>query len=221
MIDAIKSSPSWREEVCNKPVNGTIDYSFADPTHKNINPLQTLFASELVELDGGKMITKEITPQDTQNGIFSVTVLNLLDYPQFTNGAEVNLRGSNIQNTKISSAGSTVLLTGNLVNKTQSGIAWFYVFHNQTGMASPNKSIPGWAKRTAGLWATGNAYDHDFYTVIQYLTQQQIITTNNWKDVGKIPNWFKNTAYWWYDGAIDDTTFVKSVQYLISAGIIS
>ncbi len=221
MIDAIKSSSAWRQEVCNKPVNGTIDYSFADPNHKNINPLQTLFASELVELDGGKMITNEITPQETQNGAFSITILNLANYPQFANGAEVNLRGANIQNTKFSSAGSTVFLTGNLVNKTQSGTAWFYVFNNQTSGKSLNKSIPGWTKRTAGLWATGKAYDHDFYTVIQYLTQQQIVTTNNWKDLGKVPNWFKNNAYWWFEGAIDDTTFVKSVQYLISAGIIS
>ena len=221
MIDAIKSSSAWRQEVCNKPVNGTFDYSFADPSHKNINPLQTLFASELVELYGGKMITNEITPQETQNGAFSITILNLANYPQFANGAEVNLRGANLQNTKFSSAGSTVFLTGNLVNKTQSGTAWFYVFNNQTSGKSPTKSIPAWSKRIAGLWATGKVYDNDFYTVIQYLIQQKIVTTNNWKDLGNVPNWFKKTAYWWFEGTIDDTTFVKSIQYLISAGIIS
>jgi len=221
MIDAIKSSPTWREEVCNKPINGTIDYLFADPNHKNINPLQTLFASELVDLDGGKMITKEIMPQETQNGMFSVEVINLSNYPQFGNEAEVNLRGSNIQNTKFSSAGTDVFLTGNLLNKTQSGIAWFYVFSNQTSEEPLNKSIPAWAKRTAGLWASGKAYDGDFFTVIQYLTEQKIVITNNWKDLGKIPSWFKKTAYWWFEGDVDDSTFVKSIQYLISTGIIS
>lgn len=221
MIDAIKSSSAWRQEVCNKPVNGTIDYSFADPNHKNINPLQTLFASELVEIDGGKMITKEITPQETRNGTFSITILNLADYPQFVNEAEVNLRGSNMENTKFSSAGNLVFLKGNLVNKTQSGTAWFYVFNKQTNEESQNKSIPAWAKRTVGLWSTGNANDHDFTTVIQYLTQQKIISTNNWKELGKVPNWFKKTANWWFNGEIDDTTFVNSIQYLVSAGIIS
>ena len=221
MIDAIKSSLAWKEEVCNKPINGTIDYSFADPNHKNINPLQTLFASELVDLDGGKMITKEITPQETQNGTFSVEILNLSNYPQFGNEAEVNLRGSNIQNTKFSSTGPDVFLTGNLLNKTQSGIAWFYIFGNQTSEEPLNKSIPAWAKRTTGLWASGTVYDDNFSSVLQYLIEQKIVNVNNWKDQGKIPSWFKKTANWWFEGEIDDLTFVKSIQYLISAGIIS
>jgi hypothetical protein len=222
MIDAVKSSSSiWKQEVCNKPPNGTIDYSFADSNHKNITPLQTLFASELVEKDGGKMITKEITPQETQNGTFSITILNLADYPQFASGAEVNLRGANIENTKFSSGGNAVFLTGNLVNKTQSGIAWFYVFSKQANEQPQIKSIPAWAKRTLGLWSNGNTNDHEFATVIQYLTEQNIVTTNNWKDLGKVPNWFKNTTHWWFEGEVDDTTFVNSIQYLISTGIIS
>lgn len=221
MIDAIKSSPAWRQEICNKPINGTFNYSSADPNHKNINPLQTLFASELVELDGGKMITKEITPQETQNGTFSISVLHLTDYPQFANGAEVNLRGSNMKNTNFSSVGSAVYLEGNLVNKTQSATAWFYVFGNQTNQEPPNKSIPAWTKRIVGLWSTGKADNHDFAMVVQYLTEQNIISTKNWKDLGKVPSWFTKPANWWFDGKIDDATFVNSIQYLISVGIIS
>jgi hypothetical protein len=227
MIDAIKSSSVWRQEICNKPVNGTIDYSFADPTHKNIGPLQTLFAEELVGLDGGKMITKEITPQETQNGTFSISVLHLTDYPQFANGAEVNLRGSNMANTKFSSVGSAVYLQGNLVNQTEPATAWFYVFGNQSSPEPQNKSepqntsIPAWTKRVVGLWSTGKADNHDFGTVVQYLTEQNIISTKNWKNLGNVPSWYAKTANWWYEGKIDDTTFVSSIQYLISVGIIS
>lgn len=221
MIDAIKSSTAWRQEICNKPVNGTIDYSFADPNHKNINTIQTFFASELVQLDGGKMITKEITPQETQNGAFAIPVLHLTDYPQFSAGAEVNLRGSNMENTKFSSAGSTVYLAGNLVNKTEPATAWFYVFANQTNTEPQDKSIPAWTKRIVGLWSTGNANNHDFDMVIQYFTEQNIISAKNWRGLGNIPDWFVKPANWWYDGKIDDATFVNSIQYLISSGIIS
>jgi hypothetical protein len=221
MIDAIKSSSSWRKEICNKPADGTIDYSFADPNHKNINPLQTLFASELAEKEGGKMITREIMPQETRNSTFAITVLNLTDYPQFRGGAEVNLRGANIENTKFSSAGNSLFLEGNLANKTKSGIAWFYIFGKSTNETALNKSIPAWVKRTAELWVTGNYSDHNLSPIIQYLTQQKIVTTNNWKDLGKVPNWFKKTAHWWFKGEIDDATFVNSIQYLISAGLIS
>lgn len=221
MIDAIKSSPSWRKELCNKPVNGTIDYSFADPNHKNINPLQTLFASELAEREGGKLITKEIMPQETINSTFAITVLNLTDYPQFSGGAQVNLRGANIENAKFSSAGNSVLLEGNLANKTKSGIAWFYIFGKPINETSQDKSLPAWLKRTAGLWSTGSANDHNFSSIIEYLTQQKIITTNKWKNSGNVPNWFKKTAQFWFEDEIDDATFVNSIQYLISAGIIS
>ena len=45
MIDAIKSSILWQQEVCNKQPEENIDYSYADPDHKIINYLQTQFAS--------------------------------------------------------------------------------------------------------------------------------------------------------------------------------
>ena len=40
MIDAITSSEKWRNDTCNKPSEGKIDYSYSDKTHKIINPLQ-------------------------------------------------------------------------------------------------------------------------------------------------------------------------------------
>jgi len=119
MIDAIKSSPVWRQEVCNKPPDESIDYSFADTDHKIINPLQTQFASELIEKEGGKMITKEVKPKETQNGEFTIKVISLTDYPQFERGVKITLRGSNVNNTSFSSGSNDVYLAGHLVNKTK------------------------------------------------------------------------------------------------------
>jgi hypothetical protein len=62
MIDAIRSLFYGNRKTCNIKPGENIDYSYADPDHKIINYLQTQFASELVDKDGGKMITKEINP---------------------------------------------------------------------------------------------------------------------------------------------------------------
>ena len=220
MIDAIKSSPVWRQEVCNKPPDESIDYSFADTDHKIINPLQTQFASELIEKEGGKMITKEVKPKETQNGEFTIKVISLTDYPQFERGVKITLRGSNINNTSFSSGSNDVYLAGNLVNKTKSGMAWFYLFSKQQ-QTTTNISIPAWTKRIAGLWSAGNVSDNDFYGIISYLIEQNIIVTNSNEHSGIIPHWFKKNAQWWYGGEIDDQTFVNSAQYLISGKIIS
>jgi len=71
MIDAIKSSEKWRDDTCNKPPGEKIDYSYSDKTHKIINPLQQEFAAQLIEQAGGKMIVKEITVGETNNGSFA------------------------------------------------------------------------------------------------------------------------------------------------------
>jgi hypothetical protein len=223
MIDAIKSTGTWRHEICNKTPQQTVDYSYADPDHKIINPLQTQFASELMEAQGGEVITKNVMPNDTQNGRFAIKVFNINDYPQLATRGEVTLRAVNINDTKFGSFNNTVLLEGTLINKTESGIAWLYLFDNQTSKEPPrNYTNTVWVKRVAGLWANGKASDANFYNAIQYLTRQNTITSNNEESSGNvIPYWLKNIANWWFEGKIDDATFLNSIQYLMSNKIIS
>ncbi|MBI3639088.1 MAG: hypothetical protein HY223_02115 [Thaumarchaeota archaeon] len=225
MIDAIKSSDKWKQDVCNKSPNDNIDYSYADGSHKIINPLQTQFASKLVENEGGQLIIKEILPSETINGIFSIGVFTKQDYPQYTNGIRVTLRGANIADTIFSSAGTDVTLSGHLVNKTTSGIAWFYIFESQNQTSNAEiKIIPSWVKRTAGLWSNGSITNSDFHKVIEYFIQGEMISyseTGKNYDSSKIPDWFKKNNGWWYEGLIDDSTFTNEIQYLISVGIIS
>jgi hypothetical protein len=176
-----------------------------------------------MEAQGGEVITKNVMPNDTQNGRFAIRVFNISDYPQFVTGGEVTLRAVNIDDTKFGSFNNTVLLEGTLINKTESGIAWFYLFNNQTSKESPDNytSIVS-AKRVAGLWANGKASDSDFYNAIQYLIPQNTMTQNNAESTGNvIPYWLKITANWWFEGKIDDATFLNSIQYLISNKIIS
>ena len=86
----------------------------------------------------------------------------------------------NIGNTKFGSFNNTVFLEGSLINKTKSGIAWLYLFDNQTSKESkPDYTGTMWAKRVAGLWANGKASDSDFYNMIQYLIRQNIMASNN------------------------------------------
>ena len=225
MIDAIKSSNKWKQDVCNKSPDGNIDYSYADGSHKLINPLQTQFASELVENEGGKLIIKEILPLQTINGTFSVGVFAKQDYPQYANGIRVTLRGANIADTIFSSAGTDVTLTGHIVNKTAAGIAWFYIFESQNQTSNTEiKIIPSWIKRTAGLWSNGSITNSDFHKIIEYFIQEGMVSyseTGKNHDSNKIPEWFKKNANWWYKGSIDDSTFTKEIQYLVSVGIIS
>ncbi len=217
MIDAIKSSDKWRHEICNQTPQETIDYSYADPDHKIINPLQTQFASELMKEQGGELITKNIMPNQTQNGMFAIKAFHISDYPQFRNGGQVTLRAVNIDGTKFGSYNGTVFLEGNLINQTQPGIAWLYVIDNQTNQTTQafNSAL---AKRIAGLWVNDQASDTDFYNAIQPLTLQQTIANNENSTV--IPYWVRNTASWWFEGKIDDTTFESFIQYLVSNKII-
>ncbi|MBI3842371.1 MAG: hypothetical protein HY295_04410 [Thaumarchaeota archaeon] len=225
MIDAIKSSEKWRHDVCNKQIDDSIDYSYADKDHKIINPLQTEFVSQLIEKEGGIMFVKEITPADTENGTFVRKIGNLNDFPEYIKiGIHVTLRGTNLANTSFSSSGSDIMLSGNLINKTQSGIAWFYVFGNPEEKPKIEKpQIPTWIKKNAGQWAENTISTDEFLKGIEYLIQLKIINLPDAEQhTGhKIPLWVKNNAKWWYEEKIDDKTFLNSIQYLISVGIIS
>ncbi|HEV2192348.1 MAG TPA: hypothetical protein VGR54_01875 [Nitrosopumilaceae archaeon] len=223
MIDAIKSSNKWKQDVCNKSPDGNIDYSYADGSHKIINPLQSHFASKLVENEGGQLIIKEILPPETINGTFSIGVFTKQDYSQYANGIRVTLRGTNIADTIFSSTGTDVTLTGHLVNKTTSGIAWFYIFENQNQTSNTEiKIIPSWIKRTAGLWSNGSITNSDFHKIIEYFIHEGMVSYSIGNDgSSKIPEWFKKNAGWWYEGLIDDNTFTNEIQYLVSVRIIS
>ena len=232
MIDAIKSSEKWRDDICNKPPQNKVDYSYSDKDHKIINPLQTDFASQLIKEYGGIMIVNEITPEETNDGVFTKKFGNLSDYPQYQgSGIHVTLRGYNLANTQFSSPNSDIMLSGNLLNKTQSGIVWLYIFGStQENQQTVEKTktqfvtIPSWVKKNAGWWADGAIDSSNFLKGIEYLIQQGIISipeTAKHHSGGKIPDWFKQNAAWWYQGKIDDKTFANAIQYLISVGIIS
>lgn len=220
MIDAIKSSAKWKHEVCNKTPDETIDYSYADPDHLIINPLQSSFASELMEQQGGEVITKYLLPNETKGGYFVDTIFKVSDFPQFRNGGEVTLRAVNIDNTKFGTSNNVVFLNGTLINKTEPGIAWFYISGTRPGLilAQSNSSIL-WEKRIAGLWANNHVEDSDFYNMIQNMTGLQSVYGEQ-LGMGKIPPWLKHTANWWYEGKIDDSTFMNLIQYLVSNKII-
>ncbi len=232
MIDAITSSDTWRDDVCNKPPEGKIDYSYSDKDHKIINPLQTKFVRQLIERAGGIIIVGEIKPEETNDGAFTKKMGSLHDYPEYIkSGIHVTLRASNLINTEFSSPNSDIVLSGNLVNKTQSGTAWLYIFGNpekeSVTTAKPKAElvkIPDWVKRTAGWWADDAISSTDFLKGIEYLIQEGIILvpdTVKQQSSGKIPSWIKQNAAWWFEGKIDDKTFANGIQYLISAGIIS
>ncbi|MDE1842713.1 MAG: hypothetical protein KGH95_03580, partial [Thaumarchaeota archaeon] len=158
MIDAIKGSTLWQKETCNSQAGSDIDYSFADPDHKIINYLQTQFASELVDQEDGKMITKEISPDMTNNGTFTIKVLGFTDYPSFGSGAKITIRTNNISEDSFFQIKNDVFLSGHLKDITKSGIAWFYIFNSEKtrDMSEP---VPTWIKRIAGLWSTQQGHD--------------------------------------------------------------
>jgi hypothetical protein len=232
MIDAIKSSEKWRNDVCNKSPEEKIDYSYSDKDHKIINPLQQEFASQLIAQAGGQMLVKEIRVEETNDGSFTKKIGNLNDFPQFIkDGISVSLRGTNLINTEFSSQNSDIMLSGKLANKTESGIAWLYIFgrteEKQPVSKEPAETvihIPDWVKKNAGWWVDGTLSNTDFLKGIEYLIQQGIISvshTAKQQSSDKIPDWIKQNAAWWSEGKIDDKTFVGGIQYLISIGVIS
>ncbi len=221
MIDAIKSSPLWQQETCNLQSGENIDYSFADPDHKIINYLQTQFASALVDKAGGKMITKEISSGETNNGTFTIKVFSFTDYPTFENSSKITFRTNNISENSFFQVKNDVFLSGHLKDETKPGIAWFYLFNNERTQNMTNEPIPAWIKQVAGKWSNGNVQDEYFYAAIDYLMEHNIISSNNEKTtISTMPHWLQKSAYLWFAGEIDDSTFVSSIQYMISSGII-
>jgi len=221
MIDAIKNSSLWQQETCNLQPGENIDYSFADPDHKIINYLQTQFASELVDKAGGKIITKEISSDETNNGSFTIKVLSFTDYPSFENGTKITFRTNNISENSFFQVKNDVFLSGHLKDSTKTGIAWFYLFNSKNTQNVTNTSIPTWIKQVAGSWSDGNAYDTDFYSAIDYLVGHNIVRSNNEKStISTVPHWLQKNAHLWFTDEIDDNTFVSSIQYLVSAGIV-
>lgn len=219
MIDAIKDSPIWKQETCNLRPGNDIDYSFADPDHKIINYLQTQFASDLVDKAGGKMITKEISYDNTNNGTFTIKVFSFDDYPTFENSSKVTFRTNNISENSFFQVKNDVFLSGDLKDDTKPGIAWFYLFNNEKTQNVTHQSVPIWAKRVAGLWSAGNTSDEQFYSVANYLVKNNLANTGSEATVSIMPHWMKKNAHLWFTGQIDDNTFVGSIQYLISSGI--
>lgn len=222
MIDAIKGSTIWQKETCNSQSGEDIDYSFADPDHKIINYLQTQFASELVDTKGGKIITKEISPDMTNNGTFTIKMLSFTNYPSFENGAKITLRTSNISEDSFFQIKGDVYLNGHLKDASKSGIAWLYLFNNEKTQNVTQEPIPGWAKRVAGLWSSEQGHDSDFYSMINYLVEHNIVNTDEVKNtISTVPHWLQKDAHLWFTGEIDDNTFVNSIQYLITTRVIS
>ena len=215
MIDAINSPGPWREEICNKTPAGQVDYSYADPNHRVINPLQSQFASELMEQQGGDVITKYVYPNETRAGAFETQVFKVSDYPQFVNGGEVTLRAINIDNAKFTASDSAVFLNGSLINKTAPALAWFYISGPKE--VPEGQANPVFEKRMAGLWASGLVTDSDFYDALQNTTLAGPAPGQG----GTLPHWLKAVAGWWYEGRISDETFQELIRYLVSEKIVS
>ncbi|MDE1844561.1 MAG: hypothetical protein KGI10_04440 [Thaumarchaeota archaeon] len=221
MIDAIKDSSIWQQETCNLQPGGNIDYSFADPDHKIINYLQTQFASDLVDKAGGKMITKEISPNQISNGTFTIKAFSFKDYPTFGNGSKITFRTNNISENSFFQVKNDVFLSGYLKDNTKPGIAWFYLFNTEKTQNMTHESIPIWIKRVAGLWSSGNTYDENFHAAVDYMVKHNIVSSNDQRNtVSTVPHWMQKNAHLWFTGEINDNTFVGSIQYLISSGII-
>lgn len=222
MIDAMKNSSQWQQETCNLQPGENIDYSFADMDHKIINYLQTQFASELVDQAGGKMLTREISLDQTNNGSFTIKVLSFTDYPSFGNSTKITFRTNNISENSFFQVKNDVFLSGSLKDTTKSGIAWFYLFNAEKTQNMTHESIPNEIKQVAGSWSNEGIHDEDFYSIVNYLIEHGIVKSNNEKDAISIaPHWVQKNAHFWSIDEIDDDTFVNSIQYLISERIIS
>ncbi len=237
MIDAMSSSNAWRDNACNKIPQGDLDYSYTDSNHKVITPLQTEFATHLIENAGGKMKIEEVAPDETNLGTFTKKIGSLYDYPGYTkSGVDVSARAYNIMNMKITSQKTDIMLSGTLTNTTQSGLVWVYVFGNsdeetQTKILTvdetpktESREIPSWIKNNAKWWSDGTIGDSDFISGIKFLIDHDVIViphaAHEQTESREIPSWIKNNAKWWAQGEITDYDFVSGIQYLIRNGIM-
>jgi hypothetical protein len=224
MLDAISSSQEWRNDVCNKTPDSKIDYSYSDKQHIVINPLQEKFAEQLIRKKGGVFFHEEINPEETNNGDFSKKITNRFDYPELANfGIKVTYRGINTNELSVSFPQNDLIISGNLKDKTKSGIVWLYAFPEQKNN-NDSQNIPQWIKNNSAWWSNGTITDSDFLNGIEFLIQnniiiiEQIIPTSS--STEEIPLWVRNNAKWWSSGLISDNDFVLGIKYLIEAGII-
>ncbi|MEW6043019.1 MAG: hypothetical protein AB1608_02040 [Thermoproteota archaeon] len=247
MIEAIKSNESWRDDTCNKPIDGDVDYSYTDADHQIITPLQTQFASQLIEDIGGVFKVEEISPSETASGTFSKKVGSLYDYPEYIkSGISISARSYNIANIEITSQKNDIIISGTLDDKTRNGIVWLYIFGKAVPQQSPSQQtqdrqtqdgqtqteqsatesvlIPSWIKNNARWWAQGTIGDADFIQGIKYLIENNVMvipqTSQGASSSQDIPYWIKSNARWWADGMISDSDFVLGIQYLIKNGIM-
>jgi hypothetical protein len=237
MIDAIKSSDAWRNDACNKKFQEDLDYSYSDADHKIITPLQTEFASHLIENIGGIFEVEEINPSETTNGAFNKKIGNLYDYPEYVkSGISISARSYNVVDIEIVSQENDIMISGYLNNKSQPGIIWLYIFGRESpddtsiietqNQPTPTEEteIPYWIKNNAKWWAEEKITDTDFVLGIQHLINEEIIkipqTIQGAQNTQQIPYWIKNNAKWWASEVITDTDFVQGIQYLIRNGIM-
>jgi len=226
MLDAITSSQEWRNDVCNKTPDDKIDYSYSDKEHFIINPLQSEFANYLVSQKNGVFFLEEVNPSETDNGLFSKTIGNRLDNPVLANsGIKVTYRGINTSELTVTFPENDIMISGNLKDKTKSGIVWLYAFAEPIQNKEIDSIIPQWIKNNAAWWSDGTITDSEFLTAIEFLIENDIMkiqgVVKNSESSDVIPLWIKNNAEWWSSGLISDDDFISGIKYLIEVGIIA
>ena len=226
MLDAITSSEEWRDDVCNKLPDDKVDYSYSDKQHIVINPLQSDFASQLVNQNNGVFFLEEINPSETDNGSFSKMIGNRLDNPALANsGIKVTYRGINTDKLEVTFPENDIAISGNLKDNTKDGIIWLYAFAVPVQNKEIDPNIPQWIKNNAAWWSDGTITDSEFITAIEFLIANDIMKIQgdleNSEPSDVIPLWIKNNAEWWSSGLISDDDFISGIKYLIEVGIIA
>ena len=226
MLDAITSSEEWRDDVCNKMPDDKVDYSYSDKQHIVINPLQSDFASQLVNQNNGVFFLEEINPSETDNGSFSKMIGNRLDNPALANsGIKVTYRGINTDELEVTFPENDIAISGTLKDNTKDGIIWLYAFAVPVQNNEIDPNIPQWIKNNAAWWSDGTITDSEFLSAIEFLIANDIIkiqgVIENSEPSNVIPLWIKNNAEWWSSGLISDDDFISGIKYLIEVGIIA
>ena len=226
MLDAITSSEEWRDDVCNKMPDDKVDYSYSDKQHIVINPLQSDFASQLVNQNNGVFFLEEINPSETDNGSFSKMIGNRLDNPALANsGIKVTYRGINTDELEVTFPENDIAISGTLKDNTKDGIIWLYAFAVPVQNNEIDPNIPQWIKNNAAWWSDGTITDSEFLSAIEFLIANDIMkiqgVIENSEPSNVIPLWIKNNAEWWSSGLISDDDFISGIKYLIEVGIIA
>jgi len=117
------------------------------------------------------------------------------------------------------------MISGNLKDKTKSGIVWLYAFAEPIQNKEIDSIIPQWIKNNAAWWSDGTITDSEFLTAIEFLIENDIMkiqgVVKNSESSDVIPLWIKNNAEWWSSGLISDDDFISGIKYLIEVGIIA